>query len=264
MTEFALPDDLFVADNPAKAWMTLQEQSADARSKRTDLIGVISLEERAAGAHGWRERVQNRLANEDQAPVSDKVISDASKIFDLFRLGGDQGLGWTREQVGAASHRQLRVFAQNAAWSLGHRAEVQTMLESDMTEEHIRKAIQESKLTESGGQVEEKEVWETVTLRLNPVQARFTRKILEAVRTKGAHWGEEYSDKQAVADGEAVYRALTDWYFSAEEQLDQFQQPFVIENKSFVDADIQAEIDAANEESEDGLETEEGESHSAA
>lgn len=244
----------------------LEGQSADARAKRTDLIGGLAIEERQKGVRDWAERVSQRLSAEGHEPVSKKVIGDASKIFDLFRLGGDQGFGWTRDRVAATSQRQLRVFAQNAAWSLAHREEVQTMLDSTMTEEHIRKVIQESKEAEAraaGEEIPEKEIWETVSLRLDPVQARWVRALLAGVRFKAEQVnGEKFSDQKAVADGEAALLVLSAWMYDSEEMLDDHGQPFVVENAGFVNEEVRAELEEAAG-GDDGLETEESEDAAA-
>ena len=242
----ALPHSVFrpeAGQDAAELWQSLEGQSADARAKRTDLVGIIALEELASGKTGWRERVQNRISAEGREPVGLKVISDATKIFQLFRLGGDQGLGWTREQMAQHQPGRLRVFAQNREWALNHRDEVMAMIESGVNEGKMRKAIQESKNQEAGV-VEEKDEWQTISLRLDPSQARLVKAVLDAVKAKQAQMGDEMSDKAAVAAGQAVFLLASEWLEQVEVYDDGEGGDLEIANRTFMGEEFKAELES--------------------
>ena len=77
-------------------------------------------------------------------PSTTKVISDANKVFELFRIGGDAGFGWERERLARENPGRLRVFAQNATWANENRARVEEMLASGAPEVDLRKQVQEA------------------------------------------------------------------------------------------------------------------------
>ena len=217
MTDQMLPADLyeFSVDDAANAYLSLAEQTELAYVNRVDVVGVIALEERASGKGGWRARVQQRLSSEGHDPVGMKVIADASKIFDLFRLPG--GFAWTREQVARVQSGRLRVFAQNAEWALANQARVQAMLESGRNENHMRKEIQEAALASLENREEKQDKWESVTLRLDPAQARHLRLVLAGVQRKAEQTGgETFSTKPGVALGQAAFIMAAEWYHGEE------------------------------------------------
>ena len=173
MTNQNLPADLFVLPegaSPAEAYRKIEAQVGDTFADRTDLLGVLAMQAKAEGQRGWRERVQLLLSEGGHAEVHTKVISDASKMFELFRIGGDQGFGWRREELTRYSVRHLRVFAQNAEWANKNRSRVLEMLATVPTENEMRHIVQAAIRAAKDGTPEvDTEIWESVVLRLSPV-----------------------------------------------------------------------------------------------
>jgi hypothetical protein len=173
-------------------------------------------------------------------------LSDGEKMFKLFRLGGDQGYGWTRDQLAAQHPGRLRVFAQNAKWALENQGRVEAMLATGETEATLRKAVQEAvAASKEGRQEETEEPWENVTLRLNQGQARFLRGVLAGMQVKREQvHGETFSAKASVALGQAVFAMAGEWY-AADEAYDDGEGGEVrVANASFMDPGLVAEIDA--------------------
>lgn len=233
-----LPEDLFVVDQPQDAWRSLEEQSSEARLKRLDIVGQLSLEEQDTGSRQKLvERVIARLHTEGQPPISRSVVHDSIKIFKLFRLGGTEGFGWTRTRMLKLPFRQLRVFAQNPEWSKQHYDEVETLLaDAQHSEEAIRVYIQESKRRESGV-LEEEAKWETINLRLDAGSAALVRDMLSGARKRCEMVeGDQFSDIPSVADGQAALYVLSAWFIGTEAFQDASGELVEIANSSFVDA----------------------------
>lgn len=215
-----LPEDLarFDAD-PDVAYQMLQGQSGKVRAQRIDLIGHLALQEKQAGKGSWRERVQARLKLEDDA-TGLKVISDAAKTFDLFRMPPPYGLGFEQGQVAQYKPGRLRVFAQNADWSLKNADRVHELLEhqDQHNEASIREEIQKAKQSELQGKPVEKPDFENFVLRLKRDEASLLRTILGAVARKNeAVGGVTLSEKEGVRNGDLVMILASEWYKSSEE-----------------------------------------------
>lgn len=243
-----LPEDLFTVDasqDPAQVFLELAATDADTRAKRTDMIGVIALEEQAEGKGGWRERVQLRLTADGHEPIGTKVISDATKIFRLFRLVGEGSLGWTREQMGQHQPGRLRVFAQNADWAAKHLDRVAEMLASGRNEGAMREVIREAKAAEREERPEKpKAEWTTLSVRVDPEYADLLSAILQAVRVKSEQAGENFSEKPAVAHGQVIFALAAEWLHRGETFL-QNGQEVVVSNRAYLDPETRAQVEAA-------------------
>lgn len=216
----ALPSDFYQATTDLGVeYHQLNQQGAEARIKRMDLTYAAYLEELPKGKRGVQERVALRLSLDTGTKSSRVVIGDAIRVFEAFRLTGEQGLGFAREELVSVPWSRLRVVSQNKDWALQHRSEIRDVLQRPEEGEDGILAYIYSTLSPEERAKKEKakknkasdDGFESRDLRLTAEDAQAFDLLLQAVRTKAELGGASFSKDEAVARGQLVSWALTEW-----------------------------------------------------
>ena len=242
MPDFILPEDFSqFTQSPDAEWKALEHQGAAARARSVDLIGQLWLEEEAKGKAGWRPRVQMRLGlggMDSDAKKALNTIGDYARIFKVFRLGGDTGLGWRLDELAGHNFRALRVFTNYGEWTVRNPDRVRNMLASGRPEAQLRAEIKEAVAAEREGREEmdpEEKAPEFVNfiLRLTPQDAALLRTTLDGVLARAEERGNAISDSEAAAYGDAVLQIAGDW-FNGQSIMTRNGKPVHVENAEFV------------------------------
>lgn len=210
-----LPDDFYsAATDPAIAWQELERQGGEARLKRMDIAYGLHLEEIKRGEQGWIERVAQALNLDTEQKSSKVVISDAVSIFKTFRLTGEEGLGYTRQDLSTISNSKLRAVAQHRKWALENRDQVKKLLnDPKMGEDKIRAAIREAK-GESATKKSAPSGFEDFTVRLTTQDAQYVRDVLHAMEL--IREGENFSEHEGVKAGQLLKAVLAEWVLGSQ------------------------------------------------
>lgn len=230
-----LPTDLFRPQlNPDEAWRSLEQQGASARAQSIDLIGQLWAEEAAQGEAGWRARVQVRLGLHEEEGKALNTIGDYAKIFRVFRLGGDHGLGWPLSDLERHQPGRLRVFAQNADWARGNPDRVREMLESGRNEGRLRKEVREAIAAEKAGREEDPDAatgpkYKNITLRVTPEDEGLLMAVLDGLQAKLEHQGQTLSEIDSVRAGELILALAGDW-FNGASTVERGGKPVLVEH----------------------------------
>ncbi|TDE87350.1 hypothetical protein [Deinococcus sp. S9] len=209
--QVALPADLYVPDTDAStAYHQLEQAGADARFKRMDLTYAVYLEELPKGKQGIQERVALRLSLDTGVKSNRVTIGDSIRVFETFRLTGDQGLGFTRDELVSVPWSRLRAVSQNKKWALEHRDEIRHVLTlPEEGENGIRAYIAASQ--PEGEKKEQKPSFVSRELRFTAEDAAAFDTFLRVVRNKAEGTGMTFSDNAGVARGQLVAYALSEW-----------------------------------------------------
>lgn len=209
-----LPQDVYGIDQIENIGQLYQQETgseAEARFRRIDLAYLAYREELPRGKQGAFERVGMRLALDPEDKKSRIVIGDAVRIFECFRLGGDQGLGYKREELRDIPISRLRAVSQNKKWALAHRSEIAHVLTLPEEGEHGIRAYIEASKPEEERKAPKKPSFESRELRFTAEDADAFDMLLTAIRSKAEAGGQTFSDSAAVARGQLITFALLEW-----------------------------------------------------
>jgi len=218
MNNELLPTDMYIPDEPEKAWAGLAEANTAARMKRLDLCYYVHLQEVARGKSGWLERTMKRLnIPEAEVKQAKMVISDNVKVFRLFRMPTEYGgLGYTREDLGRVSFRKLRVIAQNKDWASQNKTRIPQILDELPSEEAIREMIakESGKTLRSGTEDHDR-----VAFVFSSQNGATVREILAAAYRRREMRGEPVPEtgldgkklSREYRDGIVLLEAMCDW-----------------------------------------------------
>ena len=212
-----LPPDMYVSDDAGTEYHQLEKTSAETIVKKIDLTYAVYLDELAQGKSGVTERVALRLHLDAGLKSATTSIGDAIRVFETFRLTGDQGLGFSRSAVVDIPFSRLRAVAQQRTWALSHRSEIAELLtHPEEGETGIRATIKASLAAErvaQGGSAEPpKPVFVNRELRLSAEDAQLFDTFLAVIERKMADTeGGELSGNMGVRRGQLTMFALVEW-----------------------------------------------------
>lgn len=235
----ALPEDLYVPQLDAGTeYQQLEHAGSEARYKRMDIIYQLHLDELRHGKAGVAERVGKRLHLDTGLRSSRITIGDSVRIFELFRLTGEDGLGYTREQLAGIPFSRQRTLAGHKAWALRHRDEVETVLQKpEEGEDGMRAYIAESVRQEAEAAGEDasprKPSFVDRAARFTAEDAGAFDTLLAVIANKMAAEGKELSDKAGIARGQMLSYALLEWLQFEQQGEDETGQPIVFTNAMY-------------------------------
>ncbi|WP_161883563.1 hypothetical protein [Deinococcus alpinitundrae] len=229
----ALPTDLYTpTQDAATEWNQLEQTSAEARFRRMDIVASLYLDELPRGKAGVLERVGKRLHLEEGDKKSRIVIGDAWRTFRTFRLTGDQGLGFSREELVNIPVSRLRAVAQNHDWAMKNKGEIRELIvtkEEEALREHIRQDTPEK--------AQKKPAFASRELRFTIEDAAAFDDLLKAIEAKATEQGETVSQDEKTKRGQLVTLALTEWLITPQPVMLNNGRPMLDEHDQVVMTD---------------------------
>ena len=220
MSEIILPDDLYTFEGePDLEYRSLKQQGAEATAKTIDVVGRLWAEELPLGNAGWRARVQMRLGlgeQSDETKRSLTTIGDYAGIFRTFRLGGEQGLGWSLRDLRDHQPGRLRVFSHHHEWSVKNPDRVRELVASKQNENAMRAYIKEVIAAEKAGldapEPRAKDKFTNVIFRVSPEDRELLMTTLDGIQALMEHKGLSLPEQEATRMGEMLMYLCGEWF----------------------------------------------------
>ena len=237
----ALPTDLYrPQQDAALAYSQIEQVGAEARVRRMDIVASLYVEELPKGKNGLFERIGQRLHLEEGDKKARNTLSDAWSTFRTFRLTGDQGLGYSREELVSIPVSRLRAISHNHEWAMKNRDEARTLL-SQKNEAEILKHIQE--VDPSAKAKKKKDDFVSRELRFTAEDAAGFDEILGVVEAKMSQAGETLSENAGTRRAQLVTFALSEWLLTPVLATDEEGNTVSFSNTEFMSLDEEENAD---------------------
>ncbi|GAA4013551.1 hypothetical protein GCM10022631_26490 [Deinococcus rubellus] len=227
----AMPQDLYLPQQDAALeYSQIEQTSAEARIRRMDIVASLYVEELPKGKNGLFERIGKRLHLEEGDKRARNTLSDAWSTFRTFRLTGDQGLGYSREELIGIPISRLRAIAHNRDWALKNAAEARTLL-TEKNETEILKHIQEA---DPNAKAKKKDNFLSRELRFTAEDAEGFDQILGVIEAKMVQSGETFSENAGIKRAQLVTFALSEWLLTPTLATDEDGNTISFSNTEFM------------------------------